>query len=282
MDASGHDLTAMLQSLLDQLAVNPNADLDIAEIGLWIARDVYPDLDIPIYLSRLDDLADQLRPKLFGSFRSRIATFAEFLFVEQGFTGNVAEYYDPRNSCLNEVLDRKLGIPISLSVLAMAVGERVGLPIQGIGLPGHFVCMARQGSDTVFIDPYHEGRLLGFADCERLVQQVTGMRIVVDDETVEPIALSRIVLRMMSNLKAIYLQTDQFALGAQISERLARLVPDDLTQLRDMGVLWVNAGQLGKAISPLERYLREEPDADDHDTVKRILQDARTRLSEWN
>src|SRR5580658_7436670 len=135
-----------LTSALAVLAANPHAQLDTARIGLLIARDAYSQMNPRAYLRVLDRLADQLRPRLVGSLAARTAELSTFLFEECGFAGNTEHYYDPRNSYLNKVLDRQIGLPISLSLVAMAVGNRAGLPVVGVALPGHFVAKAIDSS----------------------------------------------------------------------------------------------------------------------------------------
>jgi regulator of sirC expression with transglutaminase-like and TPR domain len=150
-----------LPAALAALAADPHADCDLADLALHLARDEYPDLDVPVYLSRLDDLADRLRPRLTGRLAADAVALVQLLFEEEGFAGNAADYYDPRNSYLNDVLDRRTGLPITLSVVAMEVGTRAGLVVEGVGLPGHFVAKA-VGEDgaAVQFDPFHGGRFL--------------------------------------------------------------------------------------------------------------------------
>src|SRR4051812_11858463 len=165
----------MLDSLLDQMARDPAADADLAAVALWLAADEYPDLDPSVYLRRLDALADLVRPRLVGDFADRVAGLSHFLFDDEGFRGNAADYYDPRNSYLNDVLDRKAGIPITLSVVAVAVGRRAGLEVVGVGLPGHFIAKAVGDGQEVLFDPFHGGRPLDADACQRPVEQVTGL-----------------------------------------------------------------------------------------------------------
>src|SRR5438128_2597262 len=163
----------MLDSLLQQLAQDPAADVDLAEVALLLAADEYPDLDVASYLARLDDLAARLRPQLVDELAVNIAALSHFLFEDEGFAGNAVDYYDPRNSYFNDVLDRKLGIPITLSMLAMAIGRRVGIDIVGVGLPGHFIAKAIHGSVEVLFDPFHGGQILAPSECETLIESVT-------------------------------------------------------------------------------------------------------------
>jgi regulator of sirC expression with transglutaminase-like and TPR domain len=272
-----------LDVALDLLADDPTAPLDVAELGLSLARDEYPDLDVTCYIAKLDQLADAVRPCLRGSLRERVAALGASLFEEHGFRGNATDYYDPRNSYLNEVLDRRTGIPITLSVVTMSVGQRAGLEVVGVGLPGHFIVKAvGAGGNEVLFDPFHFGRLLTARDCERLVREVTGLSIDLTPEHLEGTPTGRIVLRMLSNLKAIYCRAGDFPRAARVIERLCRLDPGDLCQRRDLGVCLARAGRAGAAIDHLEAYLCAAEGAADAATVRRFLTEARAQVARWN
>src|SRR5207245_3256487 len=141
-----------------------------AEVALLLARDEYPEIDVEDTLAELDAMAHDLRPQLQGSLAARVATLSRYLFHELGFHGNTDNYYDPRNSYFNEVLERRTGLPITLSLVVMAVGERAGLSVQGVALPGHFIVKAVEDEEEVLLDPFHEGQMLTPAVCERLSQ----------------------------------------------------------------------------------------------------------------
>src|SRR5580704_10046281 len=142
-----------LDHALNLLARDPTAPLDLAELALKLARDEYPDLDVEAYLGELDGMAREARTYLRGSLPTRVHGFCRFLFHELGFRGNAQTYYDPRNSYFNEVLDRRTGIPISLSAVAIAIANRAGLQVAGVGLPGHFIAKAVGDGQEVFFDP---------------------------------------------------------------------------------------------------------------------------------
>ena len=268
--------------MLARLAHEPNADLEIAEVALQLAADEYPDLDVPIYLSRIDQLAEDLQSRLHGRFEQRVETLCSFLFDEQGFTGNGDEYYDPRNSYLSDVLDRRLGIPITLSVLAVAVGQRCELDVVGLALPGHFIAMARAEHRSILFDPFNGGQFLSDEACETLVGAVTGSPFQFTHYDCRPAPLASIVLRMLSNLKAIYLQTEDFRRAVRIMERLRILVPGDVMQRRDIGVSLLRAGEPGRAIDHLAAFLRDVPNAEDRETVEELLRQAKSDVAKWN
>src|SRR5712692_10033283 len=195
-----------LDTALDALARDPNAPFDLAGLALRLAADEYPTLDLEAYLGELNGMAHEVKSYLRGSLEARVIGLCRYLFHEMGFRGNQEEYYDPRNSYLNQVLERKTGIRITLSALVMAVAERAGLRVMGVGLPGHFVAKAVKGDEEILFDPFHGGRLLDVEQCERLVQRVTRSPFVATPETLEALPTGFIVQRMLTNLKGIYLR----------------------------------------------------------------------------
>ena len=271
-----------LDATLARLAADPAAPVDLPAVALRLAADEYPGLDAAGYARRLDTLAARLRPRLHGSLESRVAELAHFLFEDEQFTGNASRYYEAENSYLNAVLDRKLGIPITLSLVAMAVGERCGLTVVGVGLPGHFVAKATDGRDEVIFDPFHGGQFLDPDACACLVESVAGVHFDPTPANLAAAPAGVIVRRLLTNLKAVYAQADDYARAARVVGRLIQLDPADLTQHRDQGVMLVRAGKPEKAIRPLERYLAAHPAGPDAAAVRHFLRDARTQVAAWN
>ena len=271
-----------LDHALQALAADPTADVDPFELGLHLAADEYPDLDVPVYLTRLDALADRLPARPGATLAERVADLCDLLFADEGFAGNEADYYDPRNSYLSDLLDRKLGIPLTLSLLAVAVGRRAGLDVVGVGLPGHFVAKATAGPAEVIFDPFHGGRVLDRAACAELVRAATGQPFAATDAAVRACPPGLIAVRMLSNLKGVYLQRGDFGRAARTIGRLVTLLPSDPTQQRDLGVTLVHAGRPGAAIDPLGAYLQAVPDAADRDAVAEFRKRAVAAVAKWN
>lgn len=272
-----------LSELLEQLSDDPHADIDLAEAALSIAVDEYPRLDIPRYMNQIDRLADEGRPLAARSLADQVAALSRFLFYHVGFRGNRQHYYDPRNSYLNEVLDRRTGIPISLSLITLAIGRRWGLAIHGVALPGHFVVMAEHDGERIVFDPYHQGELLDTTDCEHLVLNSAGIEMSLGSlYDLEPASPAAIVTRVLNNLKGCYLRLRDFPRAIRVIQRLRQITPDDHVQLRDLGACWMRLGHPGRAIDPLEMYLRRKPDGEDHEAVIKLLQAARSELAQWN
>ena len=187
----------------------PRRDMSLAHGALLIAAEAYPDLDVPAYVQRLDDMAAAIKNRLPADIARTgvLAALNRYLFEELGFKGNQSDYYDPRNSYLNDVLERKLGIPITLSVIYIEVGKRLGLPLQGVSFPGHFLvkCALRDG--TAVIDPYAGGSSLGVKDLQVRARTMTGGREVPPETVMSMLAASpaaEILARMLRNLRAIH------------------------------------------------------------------------------
>jgi regulator of sirC expression with transglutaminase-like and TPR domain len=271
-----------LSSALAALAADPHEPVGLARVALLIARDAYSQMNPHAYLRVLDRLADQLRPRLTGSLAARTAALSAFLFEECGFAGNNEHYYDPRNSYLNKVIDRQVGLPIALSVVAMAVGMRAGLNVVGVGLPGHFIAKAVDGNEEVLFDPFNGGQFLDPEACEALVSGVTGRPFDATPEALAAAPPGAIVARMLQNLKTAYLADRSYGRAARITQRLAQLIPDDPAQRRDLGVLLVQADRPGRAIDHLRHYLNAAPDADDTIEVQKFLSKALADVARWN
>jgi regulator of sirC expression with transglutaminase-like and TPR domain len=271
-----------LDSALPQLARDPAAELDLAELSLQLARDEYPDLDVEAYLSQLAGMAHEARSYMRGSLDARVTGLCRYLFHDLGFRGNTQSYYEPRNSYLNEVLDRRTGLPILLASVAMAVGERAGLCVVGVGLPGHFVAKAVENGSEVLFDPFHGGRRLSPEQCEALVYQVTGSPFRANRESLSAVPLSLMVVRMLNNLKGTYLREGDFERAVRVIERLRQLRPDDPLQDRDLGASLLRAGRPGRAVDHLQSYLNETPNAPDAEAVRGLLRTALCEVAKWN
>jgi regulator of sirC expression with transglutaminase-like and TPR domain len=271
-----------LDAALELLSRDPAAPLDVAELALRLAADEYPALDVDAYLGELAGMAHEARRYLRGSPEARARGLCRYLFHDCGFRGNVQDYYDPRNSYFNEVLDRRTGLPITLSAVAIAVGGRAGLEVAGVGLPGHFVAKIVAGGTELLFDPFHGGRLLTAAECELLVEQVTGAPFRATPEALRPVTAGPFLLRVLNNLKGAYLRRGDFPRAVRVIERLRQLDPADVLQQRDLGVSLMRAGQAGRAIDPLSAYLGARPGASDADLVTQLLRQAREEVAKWN
>jgi len=256
----------------------------LAEGALWIAAEAHADLDVQHWLGRLDALglraAERIAPDM--DVDRAASAVARLLFEEEGFSGNAEDYYDPRNSFLDDVLDRRLGIPITLSVVYVAVAARAGLEAVGVGLPGHFVVRAERHGRHRLLDPFHGGALLDHAGCEALVARARPGGGPLDPRWLEPVTTRQIFVRMLSNLKAVYSALGDWARALGASERIVLLVPDALEEVRDRGTLYARLGQGRAAVRDWETYLQTAPSAPDAAQVLGHLRALRQKLGALN
>ncbi len=252
----------------------PEAELDLAAAALEIAAEEYPQLSPAPYLRRLDLLAERVRDRL-GDETAPLIVLQELnrvLFHEEKFRGNAEAYYDPRNSFLNDVLDRRVGIPISLSLVYLEVGWRLGLPLTGVGFPGHFLVRYEGEVVRVLLDPFDGGRLRFEDQAQELLDRVYGGLVRLQSEFLESTGKKGVLVRLLKNLKAIYLNSrdDQKALAA--IERILLIRPAAVGELRDRGMLLARTGRVGEAIADLETYLNSVPEAPDARRVRNMIE----------
>jgi regulator of sirC expression with transglutaminase-like and TPR domain len=253
----------------------PESQIDLGEAALVIAAEEQPGLDPYPWMDRLDDLGERLRPRLrrVRNDFDRLAALLDLLFGEEGLRGNAEDYYDPRNSYLNEVLDRRLGIPITLAPICLEVGKRAGIPLEGVGFPGHF--LLRLGSHPhVLIDPFESGRLLTQRDCEQLLERLTNGEMKFDPRLLRTSGPRQILHRILNNLRGVYLNRNDVSRLLPVLDRMLILDPEDPLPLRERGTLHVRYGDPHFGIRDLETYLGVEG-ADDHQEILHLLEEAR-------
>lgn len=261
------------------LEVNqPDDQISLAKANLFFAQTQYPELNPDIYLNQLDAIASVLRDRLpENSYPLKIIqTINQYLFEELRFTGNNRDYYDPRNSYLNEVLDRKLGIPLSLSILYLEIAQRLNFPMVGIGMPGHFLIRPNFEDAGIFVDAFNQGEILFPEDCETRLQQVYQQPVKLDPAFLEPISNRQILVRMLTNLKFIYVNHNNYEKALQVINSLLILLPDSETELRDRGLLYYQMGDGEHAIVDLETYLQLSPHAQDAPAIYQLLEQIRS------
>lgn len=253
-----------------QAVDRPEEKIDLGYAALTIAQVEYPDLDIGEFLSRIDALAVEAAracPAGADAYRM-IAALNTVLFKRHGFRGNQADYYDPRNSFLNQVIERKTGIPITLSVLYMEAAQRVGLKLDGVGFPGHFLVKYRDGREEMIIDPFHQGEIKAREDLARLVQGMYGGKVSLSEEMLQATGKKQILKRMLTNLKMIYAQKSELVKALSVLDRLVILDPAGAADIRDRGAIYLRLECFSQAREDLERYLRLAPDAEDAAEVR--------------
>lgn len=247
----------------------PDEQINLAEAALLIAAEEYPRLDVDLYIEKLDRFGD-LAGEQAGSKTSAvdlIEAVSDTLFEKLGFHGNRASYYDPRNSFLNEVIDRRSGIPITLTVVYIEVARRIGLSIKGVGMPGHFIAKHEMESGDILIDPFNDGRLIGTVECSELLSGTTGGTLDLESDHLRAVSNRQILTRMLSNLLGIYGATDQRRALAAI-DRILLMNPDSAKHVRDRGLLLAGLRDTRGAIEELERYLELAPNAPDEEAIR--------------
>ncbi len=260
---------------LAEMVARPEPEIDLATGALLIAATEYPQLKPAPYLRRLDLLAERVHDRLSGETAPVVVLeeLGRVLFTEEGFRGNDDAYYDPRNSFLNDVLDRRVGIPITLGIVMLEVGWRVGLPVCGINFPGHFLVRYEGEVARLLIDPFDGGRVRWEDEGQALLDRVYGGMVRMRDEFLQPASRSDILARVLTNLKGIYLNTrdDDRALAAV--DRILMIRPAAPVELRDRGLLLARIGRKPEAVTELERYLRAAPEAPDAQRVRSLIAD---------
>jgi regulator of sirC expression with transglutaminase-like and TPR domain len=237
-------------------------DVCLPALMLEFAADVYRDLDTLGCLAELDRLgarASKRIAELGGpgrDVRRSLQAISELLYVDEGFHGNRGEYYDPRNSYLNEVLARRRGIPISLGVLYMAVARRCGVPMHGVATPGHFLVACQTPTDVWYVDPFQDGDLLTRDECRQRIAQSVGHPLAVSDEQFRPATPLEIAIRLLRNLKTAYARCDRWPEMLPLQRRLALLLPGAAEEQRDLGLVYLRTGSARRALEILEPYLQ--------------------------
>jgi regulator of sirC expression with transglutaminase-like and TPR domain len=259
-------------------------EADIARVALEIARDAYPEVDPDAGLARIDALAERVRGRCapVEGYRHVIGQVNWVLFVEETFRGNTEDYYDPRNSYLNEVLDRKAGIPISLSAVYARVAGRLGLDVGWLDLPYHVMLRVGLGGSTVIVDPFHDGAVLDREGCRATLARLSGRDVTLSESSFTPCPPSAVVARMLRNLKAIYLRGHDYPSALPVQRRLAAVRPGDPEEQRDLGVLYLHVDRPAEAVAPLEHYLDSQPTPPDADEVRALLGAARREAAQRN
>jgi regulator of sirC expression with transglutaminase-like and TPR domain len=261
-------------------AVNfPEEQIDLGRAALAIARQEYPELKIEDCLYQLDQFGQSVERRL-GEERNPYRTIAALntvLFKELGFEGNRAEYYDPKNSFLNDVIARKRGIPISLSVVYIEVARRVGLSLAGVGFPGHFLVKYQDGDVEIIIDVFNKGEILAREDLDKLLQQLYRGQVSYQSGFVTALGKRDILRRMLNNLKLIYLRKGEALKALAVLDQLVILDPSAADEFRDRGLLYIKLECYVQAMEDLEIYLSLAPAADDAAMIKARIESIKQR-----
>ncbi len=279
-----------LAELIADAADRPGPDL--AAPAFLVARIEYPRLDPEPYLDRLDKMGDAAfhfvakDPGQDAPLGTRVDAVNRYLFGELGFAGNREQFDDPRNSCLNEVMDRKKGIPITMALIYIEVARRAGIRSEGVNMPGHFLVRCLQDLHTdnpdegLIVDPFHGGAILNEAECRKLLQPH------MEDEAFAPALLARatrrqILVRMLLNLKKLYVKMHSFPQARATTDALLALQPSSLADLRDRGLIAYHMNDFSRALRDLEEYLKvarlsDQPDEDQQKETEQVWEHVKT------
>jgi regulator of sirC expression with transglutaminase-like and TPR domain len=266
--------------------------IDLARACLLIAQDAYPGLDVERYLAEIEGLAIRLRSRLpdRGGAEEKVMALNQFLFGDLGFVGNTRDYYDPRNSYLNEVIDRRTGIPITLAIVYMEVGRRIGLPLAGVSFPGHFLVRLKLRGRTLVLDPFSGGTPVSESDLRERLQRVipegatdnVPVGALPLDQFLEPATNRQILARVLRNLKGIYREADQPQRMLDVLNRMLLVVPDASAELRDRGIVYQRLECYRAALKDLSDYVEREPEAPDFEEVRARLMEVSALCARLN
>ena len=263
---------------------HPERSLDLARAALLVAAEADPRVDIDHQLHTLDSWAAELRGRLEPGWNNlqKLARLRNFVFEELGFRGDSQDYFSPRNSLLHEVMERRAGVPLTLSIIFMELGWRIGIPFEGVGFPGHFLVRLKGEPRDLVLDPFNHARTMHEDDCRRLLDEVTGGRIAYDGRLLASVTKREILARLLRNLKGAYLRAnhDEGALAAV--ERLLLIDPQDLDEVRDRGLLLFRLQRFGAALEALNAYLAGRAEAPDRDQITQHVAALRQLIASLN
>jgi len=261
-----------------------NANLNVVEAALWVACEEYPELEVRAEMKVLEELSRGCAERAGGEANpfARLNRVQQYMFDELGFRGNLENYDDPRNSFLNEVIARRTGIPLTLSIVYLELARAAGFEARGVGLPGHFVVRTAWNGRTIFVDPFHDGEVITEEDCRDLVGRSTGRPSLFRREQLEGVAGRAMIGRLLLNLKHLYLNKSDYGRALGVVERLLLVSPANTREIRDKGFLEAHLGRPAEAIADLETYLELAPRAPDVESVRGRVVWLRRKLSEIN
>ena len=266
-----------IRTEFEQFLSQPDNQINLAEAALLLARLEYPELDVSSYMKRIHKLADEVRSRLPENPNAgdTLNQLNQVLFVENGFEGNSDHYYDPRNSFLNDVLDRKLGIPISLSILYIELGQELGLPLAGVSFPGHFLVKLEIDNGAIVLDPYFGGISLSEDDLEERLQEFYGDELKRHHfyGLLATSTNKEIIVRVLRNLRNLYMQEGHWEKALTMADYMVDLDDDKADALRARGAIYEQLECSASALQDYKHYLTVSPNAMDMGDIRnRIIQ----------
>lgn len=261
---------------LTLLAQCPDAAIDLPRAALAVSGLFQPDLDAELYLRRLESLCIAAAASVprGPDLTQRVRALNRFLFDQEGFGGNLADFYDPRNSFLDQVLDRRTGIPISLSLVYVEVARQVGIPAFGVGFPGHYLVRVGEEDSLLVLDPFSRGASLDLEDLDRRLGEVYGqgaMTVGDNPALLRPATQRETLVRLLANLKVIFLRGGDLEQAAIAADGMLTLQPDSADNLRDRGLIYRELGYATAAAADLRRYVQVSDDAEEIAELQPVL-----------
>jgi len=270
-------VTVELTDRLTEILSGAEGEIPLTEAALLVASHRYPDLDVGYYLGVIDDYVASMSAQIVADCgpAEKVAVLNRYLFDELGFMPNTQDYFDPRNSLLNDVMERRTGIPITLSLIYMAVGNRIGLALKGVCYPGHFLVKCELPDGMIVLDPFSRGQSLDITDLQRMLREAQGGEVSRAIVASLLVAASKreILIRMLRNLKAIYIRNRDLDNALAIMNWIVAADPRQGTEIRDRGMIYQDMECFRAAASDFERYLELTPDCSDGEGIRhRLLQ----------
>jgi regulator of sirC expression with transglutaminase-like and TPR domain len=284
MTPAGKLLMVEARRRFASLVAQPAASIELAHAALLIAAEEKPGLDVEHYRALLYELGMEARERIAArdDAAQAVGVFNKYIFEELGFAGNQSDYYDPRNSLLSDVLDRRTGIPISLSVVYMEIGRRAGLHVEGIGLPGHFIVRVEDaGGESALVDPFN-GRIVDREDCQERLDTIYGGQAPLTDAHLRPVSTREILARLLRNLKGVYAGAGLHRRALSIIERILLVAPHAVEERRDRSALLAQLGRYSEAIVDAQSYLKSASDPPDAERVAEGLKQMQLQLARLN
>ena len=273
-------MSAQPSNLKELSRMNPET-MPLEEIALLVARERYPELCLQSYRNRLDEFGRNARHRIGGVVGGRAIAkgLSHYLFHEEGFRPNRHDYYDPSNSYFNDVLDQRTGIPISLSVLYVAVAKRLQLPVAGVAFPGHFLVQYHEPGDTFYIDTFNYGSLLSAESCQQRLREQYGESLPYRSEFLEPATHREILIRMLTNLKMCYMLRKKFDVILTILNQILLFTAEGADELKERGLIYFHLECFNAALNDLESYLAYQPHTSDRKILQKFVLDLKDRVT---
>jgi len=248
----------------------PEPSLDLARAALVIAAESDPTVDVEREMRTLDAWAGELRSRLQPGWNNlqKLARLRAFVYEDLKFRGDERDYYSPSNSLLHEVIKRRRGIPLTLSIIFLELGWRAGMPLEGVGFPGHFLVRLSGEPGDLLLDPFSDGRSVHEEECRRMLLEVSGGKLDYDRSLTASVGKRSMIVRLLHNLKSAYLRANDDAHALAAVERLLLLHPGDADETRDQGLLLFRLQRYGRALSALQTYLATREQAPDRSKIE--------------